>query len=167
VFIAHIPAGYLLTKIMVPNERQDYRRLMVAGLVGSVLPDADLFYHYLLDHGAHEHHLYATHTPILWVGLSAIAALLLVVVRRRELLVYVGVLLANTMLHLVLDSVASGIMWLYPASTAMLSLAPVPALYHPWMLNFLFNWTFAIELVITFAGGAVFLVSRRSKNANA
>lgn len=156
MFVAHIPAGYLLTKAIVRSTRPDYRRLMVVGLVASVAPDLDLFYHYLADR-AHPHHQYVTHTPAFWLALAALATIVAVVFRRRSLILYVGVSLANVLLHLILDSVAAGVMWLYPVSRRELSLAPVPALYQPWILNFVFNWTFGLELLIVVAALVVYV----------
>jgi inner membrane protein len=165
MFLAHIPAGYLLTKALVRRDRPDYRRLMATGLVASVLPDFDLFYHYLGDGGAHEHHNYITHTPVFWLVLSLLAAVVLLVARRRDLLIYLAVVLSGVLLHLILDSVASGIMWLYPWSTAKLNLVPVPALYHPWVLNFVLHWTFGLELLIVAIAAAVFISTRRRSRA--
>ena len=55
------------------------------------------------------------------------------------------------MLHLVLDTTAGGIRWLWPASEAELVMSHVTARHDPWWLNFVLHWTFALELAITLA----------------
>jgi inner membrane protein len=48
--------------------------------------------------------------------------------------------------HLLLDSVASDIWWLWPWLDSPFSLVVIPAIHTPWWLNFLLHWTFAVEL---------------------
>ena len=73
MLIAHLPAGYLLSKGMLAMEHlhhlsaQTKRRLVVAGMAGAIFPDIDLLYFYLIDHRQHGHHSYWTHLPLFWV----------------------------------------------------------------------------------------------------
>lgn len=50
--------------------------------------------------------------------------------------------------HLLLDSVVGDIYWLAPFSGEPFSMFTVPALYHPWWLNFILHWSFAFELAL-------------------
>jgi len=50
--------------------------------------------------------------------------------------------------HLLLDSVVGDIYWLAPFSGKPYSMFTVPALYHPWWLNFILHWSFAFELAL-------------------
>tara|TARA_R110000868_G_scaffold10226_12_gene50135 strand:+ start:655 stop:852 length:198 start_codon:yes stop_codon:yes gene_type:complete len=63
MFIAHLPAGYLLTSAIQTRARNQSLSLLATGLVASVLPDADLLWFYLFDNRQHVHHAYITHTP--------------------------------------------------------------------------------------------------------
>jgi len=66
MFIAHLPAGYLLSRSLLaclPLEQRvplARRKLLAAGLIGSVLPDIDLIYFYLLADRLVGHHVYWT-----------------------------------------------------------------------------------------------------------
>ena len=62
MFIAHLPAGFLLSRL--------HPRLKRHGtwvMTGAVLPDVDMSYFILIDAGATHHHSYITHRPALWL----------------------------------------------------------------------------------------------------
>ncbi|HEV7318975.1 MAG TPA: metal-dependent hydrolase [Ensifer sp.] len=154
MFIAHLPAGYLLSRPFARRRPQQARAIVAVGLLFSVLPDFDLAYFYLIDQRRTPHHDYWVHMPAFWLALAAIAALVLWASGQRRQLILVGVGLASVLMHLVLDSVAADISWLQPFSDLRVNLVHVPALYKPWYLNFLLHWTFALELLIaTVAAG--------------
>lgn len=166
MFFAHLPAGYLLTRGLLaaaPAARlpADARRnLMVAGLVGSVLPDADLFWFYLVSDRSLGHHAFATHTPAFWLAASiafGLSAWAMMANRWHWLNL---VVLANVLLHLALDTVAAPIRWLFPVSAEPFTLFPVDRVPGPWILSFLTHWTMLLELAIT---AAAFTVWRRDR----
>ena len=70
MLIAHLPAGYLVTKALIrvlPSDNSiDTKHLLVFGLAFSVIPDLDLFYFYFVDSSAHHHKLFP-HLPIFWL----------------------------------------------------------------------------------------------------
>ena len=169
MFIAHLPAGYLLSKGMVAighlrrlGERTK-RRLIAAGMVGAIFPDIDLLYFYLIDHRQHGHHSYWTHLPVFWV----IAILIWVALfwqRSREW-AWLGIVFGISVLgHMVLDSTAGGIRWLYPISTQYFRFAHVDAGQSWWVMNFVLHWTFLLEIAIVTVAGMVYLRSRRVEN---
>jgi len=168
MFIAHLPASYLLTEKMLqlPGMAFDihFRRpLMLAGLVAGVAPDFDLLYFFLVDHQKHLHHGYWTHLPFFWtmlfVALLAVCALL----RSRRLFNLSLIVYANIMLHIALDTVVGKIEWLWPLSDHAFYLFDVPARFSPWVLNFILHWTFALELAICGMALWVFLGRRDAK----
>jgi inner membrane protein len=165
VFIAHLPAGWLATTAVL--RRRDLapaarRRLTALGLAASVLPDADLLWFYTLGGRREVHHAYLTHKPGAWLVLLAAVALGMRAMRAgRTARLALAVLGANVMLHLVLDTAAGGIRWLWPASEAELALSHPPALHDPWWLNFALHWTFALELAICAAAVVVFTAGRK------
>jgi len=57
MFIAHLPAGYLGGLALARRAgAQLRRRVILAFMLGSVLPDIDMLYFYLLDDGRTLHH---------------------------------------------------------------------------------------------------------------
>lgn len=143
MFIAHLPAGYLATRLgpRVPTS---------PFLVGSVLPDLDLVLVYGFGIAQH-HHSFLTHRPALWLGV-----LLLGMCLRLPGVATLG---CGALLHVALDSVAGQIAWLWPLSDVAVPLVDVPARYDLWMLNFLLHWTALVEAMIC-ACAAVALVKR-------
>jgi inner membrane protein len=151
MFIAHLPAGYLTARLVARLSRATVTpTLVVAGLAGGIFPDIDLLYATLIDHWSVHHHRYWTHLPLVWLAISAVALLLFRLTgetRQRT----VAFLLA-VWGHLLLDSVAGDIWWLWPWHEAPFSLVIIPATHSPWYLNYLLHWTCALELVIVAAG---------------
>lgn len=163
MFIAHLPASYLLTKTLQGRQilfsKKNHKKLMIVGLIGSVFPDIDIFYLYFFSSHPHHHHLYWTHLPVYW--LLAFVALLLMRKRHSDLFCNGMIFVINVSLHLVLDTVAGDIWWLYPMLNKPFRLVTVPALYHPWWLNFIFHWTFGLELGLCLLAAVVYF--RREK----
>lgn len=146
MFIAHAPAGYLLTRKLA---RHPSAGLLMLGLVASVLPDLDLVRFYVIDHRRVLHHAYWTHEPFWW-ALLGLAWLVFASLRGSRRLILAGhVFFANVLGHLVLDSVAGRIRWLAPFSERSFALVSVPARLPWWVSNFLFHWTFLLEVAIT------------------
>jgi inner membrane protein len=146
MFVAHVPAGYLLTRRIAPRAST---RLLVLGLVASVLPDFDLIWFYLVDHGRVLHHAYWTHQPFWW-ALLAIAWLGAAWLRGSRAWALAGaVLFGSVFVHLLLDTVAGGIHWLARFSDRNVVLFTVRARYDWWVWNFVLSWTFLIEVAIT------------------
>jgi len=119
-------------------------------LLGGILPDVDMLYFYLIDHRQHFHHTYWTHLPFCW----AMVVLLVWIAYWRNWVSQIffttlSVVVFNVFLHLALDSIAGGILWLWPFSNKSYSLVDVPSLYSHWILNFVFHWTFVLEILLT------------------
>ncbi len=165
MFIAHLPAGYLLSRPFARRNPSQARAIFGIGLLCSVLPDFDLAYFYLIDQRRTPHHDYWVHTPVFWLVLAAAIALLLIATGRRNQLVLVGVGLISVLLHLVMDSIAADIRWLFPFADLRVNLVHVQAVYKPWYLNFLLHWTFALELAIWLVAGQFALRDFRARRA--
>lgn len=113
------------------------------------LPDIDLLYATLIDHWSVHHHRFWTHLPVVWLAVSAVVLLLFRLTgetRQRTVICLLAV-----WGHLLLDSVAGDIWWLWPWLDAPFSLVTIPAIHSPWWLNFLLHWTFSVEAGITLA----------------
>ena len=161
MFIAHLPAGYIcgcmLTDRVVPEQRKER---FIALLVGSVFPDVDMLYFYLIDHGRHHHHHYWTHLPIFWLAALAVSALARLLTVGRRFGLVVASFIGGIFLHLILDTPFAGICWLYPLSDRQFSLITVPATRSWWVWSFVFHWSFLFEIAICVAA-AVLCFQRR------
>lgn len=151
MFIAHVPAGYLLTRAIQRAANRPSERLMAVGLVASVIPDADLLYFYLVDHRQVHHHAYFTHLPYVWLAACWLALAGAVIMKKKSWLLGILIVLTNGLLHMVLDTMVGGIYWLMPFNDTFWYLADVPARYGWWPANFILHWTFALELLIVLA----------------
>ena len=151
MFIGHLPAGYICTTLLfklklfrnlTPKKKRIY---FLVGMIGSVFPDIDIFYFYLADGKQNEHHSYWTHIPSFWLMILFSHLLLSKIMsnkRTRHLILF---FISNVFIHLILDTIAGGIFWLYPFSQKMFTLLTVPVKSTSWLFNFLFYWTITIE----------------------
>lgn len=162
MFIAHLPAGYILTRFI--QRRLKTTKYLWVGLAAGVLPDLDLIYFYLIDHRRTLHHEYWIHLPVFWFAIWIVALVANLFVKGRKLYLVSTIFLANIFLHLALDTFAAGITWLYPFSRASFVLVTVPARYSSWIASFVFHWTFLVELAIVLWALAVILVENRNRN---
>lgn len=154
---AHLPAGYCLASALALGPQR--RAIMAAALVGAVLPDADIAMFYLVDAGSTHHHRYWPHIPLFWAS----AALITLPILSRAACLRAGfAFYAGVFLHLVLDTLNGGILWLYPFDDRLITLIDVPATQAHWILSFVLHWTFLAEIVIWIAAATLWL-RRRGK----
>lgn len=148
MFIAHLPAGFLVGTVIARRWPGAMTPLAWwALLLGSIAPDIDLLYFYLLSDGSINHHVYPPHVPIVWLICTCVGSLCLLkapsVLRTAWLLFCAG-----WCLHLVLDTVAGGIWWLWPWVTTPYVLLVVPRRFDDHWLNLLSRPAIVLELVI-------------------
>ena len=170
MFVAHLPAGYLLIRRLAPRLAPDARlarRLMAVGLAASVLPDIDLLYFYLVDGRQTLHHDYWTHIPAFWLLATGASVALFRIARAPVPWPAVAALLAGVFLHLALDTVTGGIAWLYPYRTGRLVLVDVPARFGWWVWNFVLHWSFLFEIAILAWAAAELGVLRKARQLKA
>ncbi|HPF78328.1 MAG TPA: metal-dependent hydrolase [Alphaproteobacteria bacterium] len=153
MFIAHLPAGYILATFLKDKKSQ----LLL--LTGSIAPDFDLIYFYTIGQRAVVHHAYPTHMPYFWILLS-LGGILFARLFGKNLDLPFLALLCGAILHLFLDSVTGGIHWLSPFSDKELIFFDVPASFSHWTLNFILHWTFLFEIGIIFFAGFLFFRRR-------
>lgn len=163
VFLAHLPAGFLLTSALTRGRESRSHTLLALGLAGSVFPDLDLLRNFLLDERRVHHHRYWTHLPAWWLAITI--ALLLVFAWRRDPRVraIAFVFLPNVWLHLVLDTWVGHVAWAWPMDDRFFAVVEVPRQYSWYVWSFVLHWTFLLELAITAA--AVALARRRCSNS--
>ncbi len=153
---AHLPAGYLLATA------GNARGLTALGacLLGSIFPDLDLIWFYLIDNRQFHHHLYWVHIPGFWLPLAATLYGTAYLAGQR-IPAPVGWFLCGIVLHIALDSIAGGVAWLWPFSDTVYTMVTVPASQPHWLLSFLLHWTFTLELLIWAAFGMLWFSKRR------
>lgn len=167
MFIAHLPAGYLVTKGLekaLPFEglhTVSRKWLMVAGLLGSMLPDFDMVYFHLIDHRQHLHHGYWTHIPFFWVCVFLLWGALALIGKRVSLGLYGIVVSANVFVHLLLDTIVGKVRWLNPFSGRDIVFFHVPSVHDWYMWNFVLHWTFLFEVALVIGASYLLIRSRR------
>ncbi len=172
MFVAHLPAGYLITRYylrtietrLIKSSAVKYYAMF--GLFCSVLPDFDLFYFYLIDNRQHAHHTYWTHIPMFWVLFSGLLYFGAKALFKKNVGLLSVILLANTQLHMLLDSVAGGIYWLYPLSSEKYRLFEITARFDWWVFNYIIHWTFLFELIIILTAAYVVWEDRKLMSVN-
>ena len=160
MFIAHLPAGYIAAALFEDHWcEKRLRSVFVAILVGSVFPDLDMLYFYLIDQGRRLHHHYWTHLPLFWLLLLA-AAIGAARFFRLRFTPAVIAFVAGVFLHLLLDTPFGGILWLAPFSDHTFPLVTVPATSNWWVWSFVFHWSFTIEIAICVAAAVLYFTRR-------
>jgi inner membrane protein len=161
MFIAHLPAGYILTKTL--QKKLGTSKYLFLGLLGSVVVDIDIIYFYLIDNRQNLHHGYWIHVPFYWMIIAIVTILLFWMMKKRKYIIASIIFFGNVFLHLFLDTLVGKIEWLYPLSNKGYYLFDVPAVYDFWVWNFVFHWTFFIEVGIVVWAGYVFYKNRNIK----
>jgi inner membrane protein len=167
MFLAHMPAGYIASKLLVAQFRLDSPKtkyLLLLGLLGSIFPDLDMFYFYLIDNRQHGHHSYWTHIPFYWISLLAFCYVVVAFFKSRFLVASATVFFGCILLHLSLDTFAGGgIKWLYPFDNSYFNIFTVPAqANHYWVWNYFSHWTALVELTIISIATITFWKSQKS-----
>lgn len=159
MFLAHLPAGYLISATL--EKRLNVRGIVTAGLIGSILPDVDMFYFYFIDKQQHLHHSYWTHIPIFWFLLACLCFTMIFISRCKNWLLPTSVFFLNIFIHLLLDTVVGKIEWLQPFSKTAFYFFDVEARYDWYVWNFVLHWTFLLEVFIILSAGYMFWKRRR------
>lgn len=165
MFIAHLPAGYITSRyycqFLAANHAPGNSRniIMAVGMLGSIMPDLDLFYFYIIDNRQHSHHSYITHTPILWLLTFSLIFVLgklknLILLQQLNIIFHI-----NIAIHLLLDTFVGGIKWLYPLSNHYSQWFNIPSEYQWWVWNFILHWSFFAELAIVALAAYLFIYS--------
>ncbi|MFP5390627.1 MAG: metal-dependent hydrolase [Gammaproteobacteria bacterium] len=149
MFIAHAPVGYLLGSSFIKRAGTAPITATMAiwvSILGSLAPDVDMLYFYLIDHRQTHHHKYLTHWPVVWLTLL-VCALGWRLARRHSRAATASVLFAAcALVHLLMDTIVGDIWWLAPLTDNPFSFFTVQARFTPWWLNFVLHWSFALEL---------------------
>lgn len=145
MFIAHVPAGYLVTKSL--QKKFNTQKALWLGLFASILPDLDIFYFYFVDERRHHHHSYWLHIPFWWLVIAVFTAVCFFLFKnQKQIWFFYAVFFLNVFLHLFLDTIVGDILWLYPFSKQMIHFFYVEARFDFWVWNFILHWSFLLEV---------------------
>lgn len=150
MIIGHLPAGFVISGILSRYAEPlgvSTRAFLLAGVVGALAPDLDMFYFHLIDHRQHHHHTYFTHYPIIWLVLMVASVISFLNTRIKNITAYAAIFSLNGFAHIFFDTIVGDIWWFAPWGDKPYAFFTVPALYKPWWLNFILHWSFAVELV--------------------
>lgn len=162
MFIGHIPVGYITSRLLYQRfaKAAPTQKLFVLwGMLGAVMPDIDLVWFYLVDHRQHHHHQYFTHYPIVWL-LLLLASLVWMKFKPASGTLAL-VFSFGGLGHMLLDTIVGDIWWLAPFYDQSFSFFEVHPGFHPWWLNFILHWSFALELLLV---AGAFCLFRKSKH---
>jgi len=161
MFIGHLPAGYVLTKYLQKYFKTS--NFLLIGLFGSIVPDIDILYFYLIDHRQNLHHGYWIHIPFYWLIIAAITLAVLWLLKKNRALIAAVIFFSNIFLHLFLDTIVGKIEWLFPFTNKAYYMFDVPAVRSFWVCNFVFHWTFLLEIGAVIWAIFVFIDSKKGK----
>jgi membrane-bound metal-dependent hydrolase YbcI (DUF457 family) len=148
MFLAHLPAGYLVGASVARKWPQAMSPVAWAAvLLGSVAPDLDLLYFYLWSDQSINHHVYPPHVPIVWLVTTSLVGLCLWRGPQRWRVVW-AMFCTGWLLHLVLDTVPGGIWWLWPWVTTPYVLIVVPRRFDNAWLNFISHPSILLEVIL-------------------
>lgn len=152
MFLAHLPAGFLLTDSLCQRTRLRHwpqqRALLLAGLLGSVFPDSDILWAHWVDQNRFYHHLYWVHWPLFWLALMAGGAALAGWLRSRFIVALVLLFGLNALLHIGLDAINREVWWGMPFVKHPVKLIDVPMTHQQRLLDYVYHWTFALEVLL-------------------
>lgn len=156
MIIGHLPSGYVLGRVLQVTTHA----LMFACVLGAIFPDFDLLFFYLVDDRAIHHHRYWVHAPGFWLIVTCVVAPVLWFVSRKLLILFAA-FVAGNFLHVLLDSIAGGIMWAWPFFSDLMSMVTVQPTHNHFVLSFMAHWTFWLEIALWVIALALYL--RRSR----
>ncbi len=152
MLLSHLSTGYLLG-------RAAYARglAMAIALLGAIAPDIDTIWWYFTGSTTH-HHLLPAHIPAVWAVIAAI--ILPLIARLRPANLYLAIIFfIAVFLHLALDTISGGIMWLWPFSDYQIELITLAEAQTGQFFGLVWHWTVALELMVWTVALATFLRS--------
>ncbi|MFA6296738.1 MAG: metal-dependent hydrolase [Patescibacteria group bacterium] len=163
MIFAHAPAGYLILRFTEKfwNKKKIFKKkkrlvLYLIGIIFSIFPDFDLFYHYFYSANT-PHRQYISHGIIVYLVLFLLIYLIGLLAKKQFIKSIAWVILLGVSTHLFLDTIASGIAIFTPLSSMMIGLRSIWFLKYSFFTTNLFLINCSLELLITLFAIDVFV----------
>lgn len=152
MFIAHLPSGYILAKLLEKKFKQNLlskKVFFIIVMIGAVFPDIDLIYFYLFDNRSVHHHKYFLHWFSFWIPIFLMSYFYFKrSIYSHKFALMVMLFSGAALLHIGLDTFV-GDVWLFaPFIDQPYVFFEVTSRYQPWWLNFILHWSFLVELIL-------------------
>jgi len=156
MLFAHAPVGFLISYFT----RKFWNRglslaqfyiLLILGAFFGVFPDLDVFYYYFVNARA-LHREVIFHSFVLYLVIFAILYFVGRVMKNAFCRALSFVFFFGTLSHLVLDSLAAGIMWVYPINHRLFGLLIIPQIADSFFGQYFTLINFSLEVVLTILG---------------
>jgi len=98
------------------------------------------------------------HIPFFWFLTAAVTLPFLLRTKYKQTAL---VFFAAIFMHLLLDSISGGIMWLAPFNNNLWQIVKIPPTQSHWILSFIFHWTFIIEILVWIFAFYLFIKDKR------
>lgn len=150
MIFAHGPAGWLSTDWVLklrkknPFSAKQVWWLLGIGAIGGVFPDLDLFYFHFVSAEV-SHRQLATHTPLFYAVILGVIAILAWWRKKIFLQAAAAAFGIGIFSHLVTDSVAGVIMWVWPFSHQEFGVSTIPFILRSAQAEHLFLYNFLME----------------------
>lgn len=162
MLFAHLPGGYLTALVFkkLGGLEQKFSSKQIKWFIGilllfSIIPDFDLFYFYFFN-ASEVHREFFSHTPITYLGILAITGVMAIFcsqskkLPRLQFVLYIGLsIFLGSTTHLLLDSIRTGVMWLWPFSTQLYGLTDLAFFRNLFEGKFAFLLNYGLEIIIT------------------
>lgn len=160
---AHAPAGYLALRFLEKfwNKKKVFKKkkrlvLYLVGILFSIFPDFDLFYHYFYSANT-PHRQYISHGIIIYLSLFLLVYLIGLIFKKQFVKSLAWVILIGVSMHLLLDMFASGIAVFNPISTWMFGLRSIWIIKYSFFTRNIFLINCVLELLLILAAIDVFV----------
>lgn len=154
MIFAHAPAGYLVLRFTEKfwNKKKIFKKkkrlvLYLIGILFSVFPDFDLFYHYFYSANT-PHRQYVSHGIVIYVALFLFIYLAGLIFKKQFVKSLAWVILLGVSTHLFFDTIASGIAIFTPILGMMVGFRSIWFLKYSFFTENIFLINCSLELLI-------------------
>lgn len=152
MIFSHAPLGFITTYIASKKHKEKLSKkqtfwIFLLGIIFSIFPDFDLFYYYFIS-ASETHRALVTHTPFLYILISLSIFLVGVALKNKFYKFLSLIILLSSFSHLILDSLGSGIAWLYPFNNLPYGLLSISFLGEGLYGQNFFAVNYSIEAII-------------------
>lgn len=168
MIIAHGPLGYIITEItrhwwqVSHFSKSQIRWCVVAGFIGGMFPDIDLFFYYFID-ASQSHRQLLTHSVIFYLAICVVGLAIRRWTRNRTKYAYVAAVITvfslGAISHIVTDMIVGQVILLAPFTYELFGLVNTQWFRDSLFMRYSHVTGFGIELIVL--ATAIYLWIRR------